>query len=61
MENDEILVYMQPKISVKKGGIRGAEALTRLEDEGFAREALTRKQSGLEKVQDAGQISMDIF
>ena len=33
LENDEILVYMQPKISVKKGGIRGAEALTRLEDE----------------------------
>ena len=33
IENDEILVYMQPKISVKKGGIRGAEALTRLIDE----------------------------
>ncbi|MBO6090411.1 MAG: EAL domain-containing protein [Lachnospiraceae bacterium] len=33
LENDEILVYMQPKISVKKGGIRGAEALTRLVDD----------------------------
>ena len=33
LENDEILVYMQPKISVKKGGIRGAEALTRLIDD----------------------------
>ena len=33
LENDEILVYMQPKISVKKGGIKGAEALTRLIDE----------------------------
>ncbi|MCR5848919.1 MAG: EAL domain-containing protein [Lachnospiraceae bacterium] len=33
LENEEILVYMQPKISVKKGGIKGAEALTRLIDE----------------------------
>jgi len=33
LENNEILVYMQPKISVKKGGIRGAEALTRLIDD----------------------------
>ncbi|MCR4647678.1 MAG: EAL domain-containing protein [Lachnospiraceae bacterium] len=33
LENKDILVYMQPKISVKKGCIKGAEALTRLEDE----------------------------
>ena len=33
LENEEILVYMQPKISVTKGGIRGAEALTRLIDD----------------------------
>ena len=33
LENDEILVYMQPKISVTKGKICGAEALTRLIDD----------------------------
>jgi len=33
LENDEILVYMQPKISVTKGKICGAEALTRLRDD----------------------------
>lgn len=33
LENNEILVYMQPKVSVKQGKIHGAEALTRLIDE----------------------------
>lgn len=33
LENNEILVYMQPKVSVTQGHIHGAEALTRLVDE----------------------------
>lgn len=33
LENESILVYFQPKINVKKGTVRGAEALTRLLDE----------------------------
>lgn len=33
LEEGTILVYLQPKVSIKKGGIKGAEALTRLLDE----------------------------
>ena len=57
-EANECMASVHPRMPVT---IEKYEIRDWLEDEGFAREALTRKQSGLEKVQDAGQISMDIF